>query len=386
MMLKEIFMKRKTLVAGLILSLALIAACGKKTVSDSTQISEGTTEVSTEIMSSDETGEPVSNDGRIGKAGRGDKEENVITSGSAPSVIKKPAKEMKKTSFTKYNNNGELVYKIDYDEFGHPTYEYDNETGNEIEYTYKLKNEGGNDVLYKYAANGDLVMKLEYYGKTLNVHIEIGYYNGFETYKTVYRENGDTLSYTPYTDTDTVNEYDSNGQLIRSEMEGEGFDTYSYTDDGQLAEQKGYNENGELLYTLTNEYDEAGNMVKGTDTYTDGSTSSVTTYKYDENGYLSEIYTDYGDGEYEKDVYVYDANGLQLEYKFVAGTKDGETEIQRILNEYDEYGHLTHEVIFSMGSKLGEKKYVYTYDSNGNVTKKETYSNDELLDVENYGY
>ena len=188
----------------------------------------------------------------------------------------------------------------------------------------------------------------------------------------------------PLVPADAKNEYDSDGRIVKSEVAGQGYDTYAYDDAGNISEQKCYDESGELINTITNEYDENGNVIKSQDVNSDGSESSVLTYKYDSNGYLIEIYSDYGDGEYEKDLYKRDAAGRELEYKFVSGTKDGETEVQKLEYEYDEYGNLTHEVMYSMGNKLGENKYVYTYDGSGKVLKKETYTNDELTSVENY--
>ena len=39
-----------------------------------------------------------------------------------------------------------------------------------------------------------------------------------------------------------------------------------------------------------------------------------------------------------------------------------------------------------MGSKRGDAKYVYTYDDDGTVVKKETFYDGELLYTETYEY
>ena len=188
----------------------------------------------------------------------------------------------------------------------------------------------------------------------------------------------------PVTAPDAKNEYDSDGKLVKSTVEGQGYDTFAYDEAGNLSEQQCYDETGALINTITNEYDENGNVVKSQDTNSDGSQESVLTYKYDDNGYLIEIYSDYGDGEYEKDLYKRDAEGRELEYVFISGSQGSETEVQKREYEYDNYGNVTHETYYSMGKKVGDNKYVYTYDNSGKVLKKETYSNDELKEVENY--
>ena len=186
----------------------------------------------------------------------------------------------------------------------------------------------------------------------------------------------------PITAPDAKNEYDSDGKLVKSTVEGQGYDTFAYDEAGNLSEQKCYDEAGELITTITNEYDSNGNVIKSQDVNSDGSEGSVLTYKYDNNGYLIEIYSDYGNGDYEKDLYKRDAAGRELEYTFISGTKDGETEVQKLESEYDDHGNVIHETFYSMGKKMGENKYVYTYDSAGNITNKETYSNDGLTDEE----
>ncbi|MBO4823802.1 MAG: hypothetical protein J5487_00245 [Lachnospiraceae bacterium] len=186
----------------------------------------------------------------------------------------------------------------------------------------------------------------------------------------------------PLTAPDAKNEYDSDGRIVKSEVEGQGYDTFAYDEAGNLSEQKCYDEAGELITTITNEYDSNGNVIKSQDVNSDGSEGCVLTYKYDNNGYLIEIYSDYGNGDYEKDLYKRDAAGRELEYTFISGTKDGETEVQKLESEYDDHGNVIHETFYSMGKKMGENKYVYTYDNAGNITNKETYSNDGLTEEE----
>lgn len=369
-------MKKNALAAGLVLTVIVMAACGSRNVPADTVTSETETTVSSEVKEAASAEEKSESSASVDSSGESTK---------AP-VKKQEDKEELKKSYSKYGSDGELIYKIDYDEFGHPTYEYDNESGNSLEYTYELKDENGNDVLYKYDAGGNLIIKWEYYGRTLKVHVETGYYNGTMTYETVFSESGDTLSHKTLDGAGTDNEYDADGNLIKSAEAGIGYDIFSYNEEGQLAEQKGYDENGALLYTITNEYDENGNITKGSEEYADGSESMKASYKYDKNGFLLEIVTDYGDGYLEKDLYVRDEAGRELEYRYVASENGKETEIQKVTKEYDSYGNVVSEIYYSMGKKGGETKYVYTYDNSGNILKKESYINGELLNVEDFSY
>ena len=343
-------MKKNALAAGLVLTVIVMAACGSRNVPADTVTSETETTVSSEVKEAASAEEKSESSASVDSSGESTK---------AP-VKKQEDKEELKKSYSKYGSDGELIYKIDYDEFGHPTYEYDNESGNSLEYTYELKDENGNDVLYKYDAGGNLIIKWEYYG--------------------------DTLSHKTLDAAGTDNEYDADGNLIKSAEAGIGYDTFSYNEEGQLAEQKGYDENGDLLYTITNEYDENGNITKGSEEYADGSESMKASYKYDKNGFLLEIVTDYGDGYLEKDLYVRDEAGRELEYRYVASENGKETEIQKVTKEYDSYGNVVSEIYYSMGKKGGETKYVYTYDNSGNILKKESYINGELLNVEDFSY
>ncbi|MBO4680241.1 MAG: hypothetical protein J5626_11305 [Lachnospiraceae bacterium] len=63
-----------------------------------------------------------------------------------------------------------------------------------------------------------------------------------------------------------------------------------------------------------------------------------------------------------------------------------ETEIQKITREYDDHGNPVTENHYTMGQKGPEVKYVYTYDGEGRILKKETYVDGELTDVENFEY
>ena len=353
-------MKRKTLVMGLVLTIALMTACGKKAASTDTSSDKGEAVVSTET--------------------------SATVEGTDNSEVAQAQPEELKKSVVRYAADGSLVYKMEYDETGHPTYEYDNETGNELEYTYELKVEGDNDVLYKYDAAGNLVTKWVYYGHSLKVHVETGYYNGNMIYETTYLENGQTVSSKDYNGELSNSEYDSNGRLVKRVEAGAGYDTFSYDSDGKLSEQKGYDEDDNLLYTVTNEYDKSGNISKESEVYTDGSENVTTSYAYDKNGYLTEIVIDYGDGYVEKEVYVRDKAGKEIEFKFVTVDNGTETEIQRVTKEYDNYGNVVLETYYTMGKKGAEVKYVYTYDNEGRILKKETYYNGELSDVENYEY
>ena len=355
-------MKKHTLVCGLVLTAVLFAACGKKQ-----DVDDASHESSMKPITISSVTE--------------ESDEELETS----SDVQLPELDPDNRSYIKYNSAGEIVYRIDYDEAGHPVYEYDNQSGNELVYTYELKDEDGNDVLYKYNAGGDLVLKTQYYGRTLNVHVVTGYYNGTMMYETTYLENGETLSSRDANGELSNNEYDGNGHLVKSTEAGQGYDTYEYNVEGQLTGQKGYDENGELLYTVTHEYDENGNVTKESQNFVDGSENMEASYSYDDKGNVTEVRTDYGPNDYEKDVYVYDAAGRTIEYTFVSGTADGETEITRSQYEYDDRDNVVKETFYSMGKLLGEKTYTYIYDNSGKIIKKETYVNGELSDVENYG-
>ena len=177
--------------------------------------------------------------------------------------------------------------------------------------------------------------------------------------------------------------YNEAGELIsKVEYGEEGYDTFEYNNDGLIAEQKGFDENGDLLYTITNEYDENGNITKGVKESADGTEKVTEDYEYDKSGQLSEIVTDFGDGYQEKDVYVRDSAGREIEYRYVSIENGKETEIQKITKEYDDHGNVILETYFSMGKKAGETKYVYTYDGAGNILTQETIRSDGLSDKE----
>ena len=108
-------MKRNTLVAGVILALSLAADCGSKAPA-STEAPVSKTETSVSVSSEASTSqEEVSTE-------TAEAEEPE----TAPVKKAEPKESPLQKTYAKYNSAGELIHKIDYDDAGHPTYEYDN--------------------------------------------------------------------------------------------------------------------------------------------------------------------------------------------------------------------------------------------------------------------
>ena len=356
-------MKRKSLLAGLIISLFLVAACEKQASlpASASSAGEGVTS-ETSVVSEPESEQPEESPASVEPEAQETGEKNLKV-------------------YTKCDGAGAIIYKIEYDKNGRPTHEYDNEFENDSEYTYELKEEDGNDVLSKYDSEGYLVEETVYYGHSLHIYKDSSFFMGKLNSEVTYNNNGDVLaSKGPYGDLNSY-EYDESGKLIKGIEYGLGYDTYSYDESGLLVEKASYMDSGELVYTEVYEYDAKERLIKRTESYTNDTGSTVATYSYDDNGYLIEEVTDY-EGEIYREVYVRDDRGRELEFYDYAGTED----IFHVIREFDSHDNVVLESYYDMGSKRGDAKYVYTYDDDGTVVKKETFYDGELLYTETYEY
>lgn len=210
--------------------------------------------------------------------------------------------------------------------------------------------------------------------------------NGIYTYG--YDEDGNLLSY-GFQDplfgdsSNRVYTYDENGNCIREEDTStrEGTTTTSaweYTYDGGLETSSKVYKNGELYYEVKNTYDDAGVLLRGEYTYSDGTTSTME-YTYDETGNLlrKESFKD-GKSSYAYE-YTYDEAGNQLsETYYIDGEVNSETtrayddEGREIQYDYaDTYSSYSEKNVYTppltirlnSDSSLGDSVWWALYDS-----------------------
>lgn len=127
--------------------------------------------------------------------------------------------------------------------------------------------------------------------------------------------------------------------------------TFRYSPQGEPIAKKVYDANGKLLYTLTWEYDERGNIIKETNPL-----GQETTYSYDENG--NKIFERASNWQYQKE-YVYDFSDrlIRVDEIHDDGLK---------LSEHYVYNYLSQKIAFI---DIYGNETRYEYDDFGRLVK-----------------
>jgi YD repeat-containing protein len=169
----------------------------------------------------------------------------------------------------------------------------------------------------------------------------------------------------------TIKEYDSKGNIIKIIIDGSHYQDYPYIENYE------YDKNGNLLKKTTSnetyeiyEYDKNGNIIKQETKKIDGSISIIV---YDKNGNILEEKTQDKYNVYDTiTTYIYDNDGYLIEKRF----RNWNNKVSSDTYEYDENGNLLKKTI---------SNETFEYDKNGNMIKKivKCY---ETINVYNYTY
>lgn len=265
----------------------------------------------------------------------------------------------------RFDDSGNLIessYNNENNETSRSTYQYD-----EFDRITKLVRYNVNNSIteadeYEYNANNDIIK-----------HIHTDVYGTKTTVETIFNENYKPLKITTTVDSDsepTINEnsYDDDGNLIKS---------ITTKGDKVLSAGEFVYKNGNLVKEVINnassgtetketEYDSNNNPVKVTFVDTDGRVL-VDEYRYDEKGTVIWHSHTMNNGQPTITEYTYDNNGNLLTEKCTYNDK------LEYLNEYtyNEDGAVLSEIGKNKDGEIATK-YVYTYDENNRLIKKET--------------
>lgn len=265
----------------------------------------------------------------------------------------------------KFDDNGNMIessYTNENNETSRSTYQYDEFDRITKWVRYNVNNSITEADEYEYNANNDIIK-----------HIHTVVYGTKTTVETIFNENYKPLKITTTVDSDsepTINEnsYDDDGNLIKS---------ITTKGDKVLSAGEFVYKNGNLVKEVINnassgtetketEYDSDNNPVKVTFVDTDGRIL-VDEYRYDEKGTVIWHFHTMNNGHPTIKEYTYDNNGNLLTEKCAYNDK------LEYLHEYtyNEDGEILSEIGKNKDGEIAIK-YVYTYDENNRLIKKET--------------
>lgn len=152
--------------------------------------------------------------------------------------------------------------------------------------------------------------------------------------------------------------------------------TYTYDDQGRLAEVVSYNSNGSLIGKMIHTYDDKGKLTKIISYSSDGSPGSKTVYTYDDKGHLTAETSSDAAGFMGETGYTYDDKGNLIEETIYG---PGLNIKGRAVHTYDAQGHristTTHD---THDGALGIDKVVTTYDAKGNILEETTHYTEKV--------
>ncbi len=204
------------------------------------------------------------------------------------------------------------------------------------------------------------------------VDINTGIETVTRTYSYVYNKDGsknEVCDYS-YVSTKTLFTYNENGDPVKTEV----YDVDS----------------GALKNTVTNEYNEQGDMIKSVQTNAGGKDALLACYKYEygDNGKPSVRYEYYTDDSLKAtDTYTYDSEGRVLtDEKLI---ENSSVPKQVFTYEYNEAGLVTLETetdYTADGAVQTSAQLKSTYDQSGRIIKLESIVNDSCNWYELYDY
>lgn len=248
--------------------------------------------------------------------------------------------EMETEFKNKYDKNGNLVLKTNYDRDG--------------EFTSKTE--------YKYDGYGNLYLSVSYDEDgtaTSREEIKYQYTEGIITHKTEYSDGkkeyeswynkaGDIIAYTNYF-----------GGMKDSE--------YRYNEDDKEALYVSYDSNGAILYKITYKFDRNGNTILRKDYDGDENLDQSVKYRYDGDGnVILQTYYNRAEELIRKTTFEYDDGNCILETDY---DLNGEF-IGKCVYEYDRDGNLTLCARYTEDRDL-YTKIEYEYDGDGFLKKQE---------------
>ena len=313
----------------------------------------------------------------------------------------------------RFNENGTLVYVVEYDGNDNETksisydasgkvvygygYEYDEDGKKTKRLSYDENGEIKSYTTYEYDEKGNLIKEENFdaAGALQEYYVYECDEDGYILKETRYDANGVKRSCTEYFENTTnENKYFGSKQR-RSE---------SYDSDGSLSGITEYNRNGDIvkseqyisgkLYGIEErEYDESGNLIKSSSYDADRKFTGYSVYGYNESGKRIKIskydgsgtltgYTEIKrNGDYILSETVYDGDGNKTEYtEYLENTSDYTKYSRRKRYEKYENGKLAELTEYN---EKGERTKRISYDGEGN---KREYTEYITLKVKHNGY
>lgn len=168
--------------------------------------------------------------------------------------------------------------------------------------------------------------------------------------------------------------YNSSGKVTEKQclkepcpgiFEGKYFNTivtekYDYDENGNITEERYYDQGGGLLIKITRKFDSPGNITEEL-LYESAAIFMKTLKKYDTAGNILEE-TKYKGKDFENRTWTYDAKGREIEQTHYYSTN---TDTFRCTSKRDEYGNT---IEYRTNAEYSPVYYTYyTYDTNGKV-------------------
>ena len=202
-----------------------------------------------------------------------------------------------------------------------------------------------------------ILHKYDYVLKDMNseeFELKGGVYN-----KTVYDEEGRTLSEIKYDETGGVEQHYE----------------YEYDEQGVRTADRSFDESGDLIDDVEYKVDESGKTLFGYKKYLDGSKDTIT-YRYDEAGNLIERELKNDEDEIEFiDKYAYSGTNEILHESF---DEDNEM-VYRKESTYDEKGEVSEEKTWMLETDR-TARVLNTYDDDGQLISVTSYGeNDDII-------
>jgi len=187
---------------------------------------------------------------------------------------------------------------------------------------------------------------------------------------------------------------ESKWRKIREEIDSAGdgtvdyVKTYTYDTIGNLIRiDKDDKNDGSVNYVRTYTYNSDNRLIKSTEDYgNDGTVNNLHTYIYDTDGKMITSEEDYSsDGSVDViHTFTYDSAGLLITEKEDHGSNG--TYDYVYTHSYDTHRNFLKTVcdIGNDGVSNYVLTYTHIYDQNGNISKSETYRNDQLYEIISY--